>query len=508
MKEQQFRPAPPGGCEEALSNAELTAELLRSYQRILDVVDDLPGIVWMAQTEALPRLRIPRSRWLVRTFVVQHVLRSLGSLKRRYYARSALGLEEENAPAFRAIDSFENSLPPLPSRLAVSVFLLGVFLIALALGSLVATTRDQAKPLGETTKAILSFDPSNVANSLSQFDSVESVLVAALALSMSLYLVVLIPMSSFLLKRALFNLHPYGDAGSVGKEYAADHRFGAAGIYAIEARLCETIGTKPVRELRLDLLVDALVMVLSLLLGVTFIGALLRDAAGAEGSRTEAIREFLFGQLTLSLLAVVLVSISSVRLLKLGSVWRNKVPSQAREDEERRVRVRAETIASLTKAGWNRRAAASLVDGLFLLVDGLFLLIGWFGLWTIWIIALGNMESEEASRLELVGLLLVCPVLAFFPNALLLSRRGQRNGQTIGKQLFGVRVVPLNGKPVSLSLATRREVFAKGLLFGVPSLILLGVPAMVNYYWPLQDDDGRALHDHLARTAVARARPI
>ena len=79
-------------------------------------------------------------------------------------------------------------------------------------------------------------------------------------------------------------------------------------------------------------------------------------------------------------------------------------------------------------------------------------------------------------------------------------RRRPREGQTFGKQVLDARVVP----EVEGSLSSRnivvRELLLKNLLFGLPSVFLLGVPALVNYLWPLWDRRSRTLHDHLCAT--------
>ena len=88
---------------------------------------------------------------------------------------------------------------------------------------------------------------------------------------------------------------------------------------------------------------------------------------------------------------------------------------------------------------------------------------------------------------------------------LLMMRQGQYNGQTWGKQLLGIRVVRDNGEPFSFGPAALREVVLKGLAVGIASSIIPFIPWFLNFFWPLWDDENRALHDMAASTHVIRA---
>jgi uncharacterized RDD family membrane protein YckC len=87
----------------------------------------------------------------------------------------------------------------------------------------------------------------------------------------------------------------------------------------------------------------------------------------------------------------------------------------------------------------------------------------------------------------------------------LMARSGARNGQTLGKQMLGIRVVRDNGEPETFWQAALRCVVLKQLAVGVASSIVPFVPWFLNYFWPLWDDENRALHDMAASTHVVRA---
>ena len=64
---------------------------------------------------------------------------------------------------------------------------------------------------------------------------------------------------------------------------------------------------------------------------------------------------------------------------------------------------------------------------------------------------------------------------------------------------MGIRVVRDNGQPFDFGYAALREIVLKGL--AVDRLLDHPViPWFLNYFWPLWDDQNRALHDMAAST--------
>lgn len=70
-------------------------------------------------------------------------------------------------------------------------------------------------------------------------------------------------------------------------------------------------------------------------------------------------------------------------------------------------------------------------------------------------------------------------------------------GQTVGKFVMGVRVVNVQGEPISMRAAIVRY-------FGY---YLSALAFFFGFLWSLVDDERRAWHDHLARTMVIYAWP-
>jgi uncharacterized RDD family membrane protein YckC len=70
------------------------------------------------------------------------------------------------------------------------------------------------------------------------------------------------------------------------------------------------------------------------------------------------------------------------------------------------------------------------------------------------------------------------------------------NGQTFGKRTANIRVVREDGKPIEFGWAAYRETFCKGILGLFPFYLL------VDYLWPLPDDQNRAIHDIIVKSRV------
>lgn len=70
--------------------------------------------------------------------------------------------------------------------------------------------------------------------------------------------------------------------------------------------------------------------------------------------------------------------------------------------------------------------------------------------------------------------------------------------QTIGRAIFYVKLVRLNGEPLSFGTLIIRELLAKIILF----IFTFGLIAFVNLYMVLRSNGRRAIHDRMANTLV------
>ncbi len=120
--------------------------------------------------------------------------------------------------------------------------------------------------------------------------------------------------------------------------------------------------------------------------------------------------------------------------------------------------------------------------------------------------AIATANNGGALGFGLLGLgYLVWLAVAFIVyGPLFLQRNGKRNGQTLGKQWVGVRIIRLDSQPFGWRTGLLREFVIKFVLFGFVGGFFL-IPPLLDILWPLWDDENRALHDMIASTRVVQA---
>lgn len=150
-------------------------------------------------------------------------------------------------------------------------------------------------------------------------------------------------------------------------------------------------------------------------------------------------------------------------------------------------------------AGWWRRVGAALVDLVVISVPATLVSTAFFG-------GIAGMGDEEAGVIAaILGILLFLVLLAaaaILYAPLLMRRPAERNGQTWGKQLFGIRVVRTNGLAMDFTWSALREAAVKGLGLGFLSTIIPVLPYILDALWPLWDEQHRAIHDMVVGTLV------
>src|SRR3954469_25022030 len=105
-------------------------------------------------------------------------------------------------------------------------------------------------------------------------------------------------------------------------------------------------------------------------------------------------------------------------------------------------------------AGWGTRAGAALLDGLIV--------------WTLVLVAMFVMAMVrvflglEAMNFTLWLLIVFLCGSAYYAGTM--TRAGERNGQTLGKQTLGIRVVRNDGRPITPGTVALREVLLKFVL--------------------------------------------
>jgi uncharacterized RDD family membrane protein YckC len=132
---------------------------------------------------------------------------------------------------------------------------------------------------------------------------------------------------------------------------------------------------------------------------------------------------------------------------------------------------------SYVLATWTDRALAYLLDLLLLLL----LEVPFAGLAVL--------------LLEKLYLQVAVTFLPLLIIIVLSSRRGAHNGQTLGKQICGIRVIRNNNRPVGVGTVLVREV-ARAILWALPLIDLIDI------FLPAFDSDKLSMHDIIARTHV------
>ena len=153
-------------------------------------------------------------------------------------------------------------------------------------------------------------------------------------------------------------------------------------------------------------------------------------------------------------------------------------------------------------ASWGSRALALIIDGIIIGIVSivLFVLIGAiFG-------GLGSLGGDNGGVFGfLIGLFFaLIPVLivSLVYQPFWMSRNG---GATIGKQAMKITVIRTNGQQTDFGWSALRQVVVIQGLFGVlGGIFLLGIPILLDYLWPLWDEENRALHDMLVQSRVVK----
>jgi len=152
--------------------------------------------------------------------------------------------------------------------------------------------------------------------------------------------------------------------------------------------------------------------------------------------------------------------------------------------------VQTETWEQPLRGGFWIRSVAFAIDHLILLFTlAIFLVVGFLA---VELGAKGGREIFFLQKARLVlpillplGVLLVLGYFSFFHAAW---------GQTIGKMIFGLRVVQIDGRPVSFSRALSRTL----------AYALSALPFFLGFFWVGFTSSKRSWHDEIAGTMVVR----
>jgi uncharacterized RDD family membrane protein YckC len=147
-------------------------------------------------------------------------------------------------------------------------------------------------------------------------------------------------------------------------------------------------------------------------------------------------------------------------------------------------------------AEYPTRALAAIVDAL--VVAAIQLVLGAI----VFVVAvLAGQSANGAEDVVRDNALFIGIPVGFLYAPLLMAREGAANGQTLGKQALGLRVVRERRAPMDVPQGLLREALGKQVLW----VITAGIYLLADLLWPLFDPQRQALHDKIAQTWVVRA---
>jgi uncharacterized RDD family membrane protein YckC len=451
--------------------------LLEGFRSALQVADKLPPVLTVRAGDGrLTRhIQVPRLRLFLRYYLNQHICRRLAHLKRAFHADAALGVDRMGE--LSAIDHFEQAVPAVPVRRIFVWFAVSVVFSAIAISN-VATAlapeplRNASAALRGSVQSIISVDTNGLIDATEKFD-VASGVAAVIVISLALYVISALPITSFRLKRMLLNLTPT-DEQKLEDTTALYHVSRSRGVYRDELAAFQSLGVPAPREIPFDLIAQATLMLLPLLLGISFAVANVENIL--FGATSEAVGK-------LAALAWLFLVIPLGRLAHLFGIWRRRVDDATGADPAPRF-----TREELGRP--SRRLGAFLIDSTLGVTVSLAL------------VPLASLA--RSSDLEFTLWWFLAMPLAFAGVTIpFMLRKGEHAGQTVGKQLFRLRVVSDDHSVVSPGRATARELLVKAP-FWTGSISLLFLPAVVNCVWSVLDPERRGLQDRATGTRVVR----
>ena len=110
--------------------------------------------------------------------------------------------------------------------------------------------------------------------------------------------------------------------------------------------------------------------------------------------------------------------------------------------------------------------------------------VGWIIDWVMLVIVSIILQLALKTVGAILSILVQIAYSAYF--------EGTQNGQTIGKKVVGLQVVPKAGGPMDLN---------KGIIRAVGKIVS-GIPCGLGYFWMLWDADKDTWHDKIAGTTV------
>jgi uncharacterized RDD family membrane protein YckC len=142
-------------------------------------------------------------------------------------------------------------------------------------------------------------------------------------------------------------------------------------------------------------------------------------------------------------------------------------------------------------SGWWLRAGAELIDLIIIAILA------------VTISAATGVNTDDSSDTD-GGWALLIYGLAYL--VVMTVVMGMSNGKTLGMMATNIRVVREDGAAIGFGYAFYRQFLIRGVALGIIGTVTLGLAYLVNYLWPIPDDNNQAGHDKICNTRVVRDR--
>ena len=150
-------------------------------------------------------------------------------------------------------------------------------------------------------------------------------------------------------------------------------------------------------------------------------------------------------------------------------------------------------------ASWGSRVVASLIDGVIICYIAAVIFVPLAAAFPFLTDSTGGIIALVLAAFG--GLIVFAIALALYAPILLVKW----DGQTVGKKIVGIRVIQTSGEKFDFVQAFVREGLIKGLLIALIAIFTIFLLPLINYLWPLWDDENRCLHDFICKTRVVEA---
>jgi hypothetical protein len=242
--------------------------LLAAYQEALDIVENLPAVVWVPWDRKGPGcyFKVPYLRSFLKYFVVHHIGRSLDTLSRRFDAISALSRDPDaNRTNRETVKLYLQSLPRPPYRVLLFAAVLVALVIALPLQAF-----GNVFYVLDLAGAMLRSDVGYVGRAF-QGKALGPTVRSFIVLLVGLTVVATLLTSPFDLKRILFNSYPWTKE-RFDSTAARSHGYRVEGLYALEDSIFSEVGIRRPHEGRWDLAFQSFLLSVLLVFGLPTAG--------------------------------------------------------------------------------------------------------------------------------------------------------------------------------------------------------------------------------------------